>query len=139
MPLPLRYEDVKLPNNRSQALRRLSLLKASFKRVPSYHKDYTEFMEDVITHCAEKACPNDDKGTKIGSGRINYVPHHGVYHRAKPSRIRVVFDCSAVYEGTSLNKNLLQGLDLMNSLMGVLCRFRLETVALTCDAKRMFH
>ena len=75
----------------------------------------------------------------IGNRRINYVPHHGVYHPAKPSRIRVVFDCSAVYKGTSLNKNLLQGLDLMNSLMGVLCRFRLETVALTCDAKRMFH
>ena len=55
--------------------------------MPSYHKDYTEFMEDVITHCAEKARPNDDKGTKIGNGRINYVPHHGVYHLAKPSRV----------------------------------------------------
>ena len=96
-------------------------------------------MEDVITHCAEKARSNDDKGTKIGNGRINYVPHHGVYHPAKPSRIRVVFDCRAVYKGTSLNKNLLQGPDLTNSLMGVLCRFRQETVALTCDVKGMFH
>ena len=139
MPLPLRHEDVKLPNNRSQALRRLSLLKARFKRVPSYHKDYTKFMEDVITHCAEKARPNDDKGIKIGNGRINYVPHHGVYHPAKPSRIRVVFDCSAVYKGTSLNKNLLQGPDLTNSLMGVLCWFQQETVALTSDVKGTFH
>ncbi|XP_068669879.1 uncharacterized protein [Montipora foliosa] len=139
MPLPLRHEDVRLPNNRSQAPRRLSLLKSKFKRVPSYHKDYTEFMEDVITHCAEKARPNDDKGTKIGNGRINYVPHHGVYHPAKPSPIRVVFDCSAVYKEVSLNKNLLQGPDLTNSLMGVLCRFRQETVALTCDVKGMFH
>ena len=47
MPLPLRHEDVGLPNNRSQALRRLSLLKARFKRAPSYHKDYTEFREDI--------------------------------------------------------------------------------------------
>lgn len=31
MPLPLRHEEVELPNNRSQALRRLSLLKARFK------------------------------------------------------------------------------------------------------------
>ncbi|XP_068697544.1 uncharacterized protein [Montipora foliosa] len=120
MPLPLRHEDVQPPNNRSQALRRLSLLKARFKRVPSYHKDYTEFMEDVITHCAEKARPNDYKGTKIGNGRINYVPHHGVYNPAKPSRIRVVFDCSAVYKGTSLNKNLLQGPDLTNKYRDLL-------------------
>ena len=139
MPLPLRHEDVKLPNNRSQALRRLCLLKERFRRVPSYHKDYTEFMEDLIIHCAEKVRLDDDKGTKIGNGRINYVPHHGVYHPAKPTQIRVVFDCSAVYKGTSLNRNLLQGPDMTNSLMGVLCRFRQDYVALTCDVKGMFH
>ena len=38
-----------------------------------------------------------------------------------------------------MNKNLLQGPDLTNSLMGVLCRFRHETVALMCDVKGMFH
>ena len=139
MPLPLRSQDVMLPNNRSQALRRLSQLKARFRRDAKYYRDYVEFMEEMIKGCAEKAPPRGETGIKIGDGKINYVPHHGVYHPRKPGQIRVVFDCSAQYKGTSLNKNLLQGPDLTNNLMGVLCRFRQEAVALTCDVQGMFH
>ena len=139
MPLPLRSQDVMLPNNRSQALRRLSQLKTRFRRDAKYHKDYVEFMEEMIKGCAEKAPPQDETSIKIGDGKINYVPHHGVYHPRKPEQIRVVFDCSAPYKGTSLNKNLLQGPDLTNNLVGFLCRFRQEAVALTCDVQGMFH
>ena len=96
-------------------------------------------MEEIIKGCAEKAPPRDETGIKIGEARINYVPHHGVYHSRKPGQIRVVFDCSAQYKGTSLNKNLLQGPDLTNNLMGVLCRFCQEAVALTCYVQGMFH
>ena len=66
-------------------------------------------------------------------------PHHGVYHPKKPEKIRVVFDCSAEYQGHSLNRHLLQGLDLTNSLVGVLCRFRQDPVAFACDIEGMFH
>ena len=48
-------------------------------------------MEKVIEDCAEKC---DD--VAAGSiGKVNYVPHHGVYHPKKPDKIRVAFDCSA--------------------------------------------
>ena len=50
-----------------------------------------------------------------------------------------MFDCSAVYENESLNKHLLQGPDQLNSLTGVLTRFRKEEVAITCDIEQMFH
>ena len=69
---------------------------------------------------------------------MNYVPHTGVYHPRKPDQIRVVFDCSAKYQGVSLNDHLLQGPDLMNGLLGVLCRFRKEAVAFMADVKGMF-
>jgi hypothetical protein len=49
-----------------------------------------------------------------------------------------VFDCSAEFEGQSLNQHLLQGPDLTNTLIGVLCRFRQERVAFTCDIEAMF-
>ena len=62
-----------------------------------------------------------------------------MYHPKKPDQVRVVFDCSALYNSQSLNKNLLQGPDQLNSLIGVLTRFRKEDVALTCDMKQMFH
>ena len=51
----------------------------------------------------------------------------------KPGKIRVVFDCSAEYKGETLNKHLLQGPDLTNKLVGVLSRFRQETVAFMAD------
>lgn len=36
-----------------------------------------------------------------------YLPHFRVFHPRKPDQIRVVFDCSAVYENQSLNKHML--------------------------------
>ena len=46
---------------------------------------------------------------------------------------------SAKYRGSSLNDKLLQGPDLTNSLVGVLMRFRQESVALMADVEAMFH
>ena len=51
----------------------------------------------------------------------------------------MVFDCSAKFNGTSLNDHLLQGPDLTNSLVGVLTRFRQEPVAIMGDIESMFH
>ena len=67
-----------------------------------------------------------------------YIPHHGVYH-PKKNRIRVVFDCSARFKGTSLNDHLLSGPALNNNLTGVLCRFRRYPYAATWDLEKMFH
>ena len=53
--------------------------------------------------------------------------------------MRVVFDCSAKYRGESLNALLLQGPDLTNQLIGVLCRFRQNPTAFMCDVESMLH
>ena len=50
-----------------------------------------------------------------------------------------MFDCSAEFEVQSLNQQLLQGPDLTNSLLGVLCHFRQEPVAFACDIEWMCH
>ena len=68
-----------------------------------------------------------------------YLPHHAVFHPQKPGKIRVVFDCSANYRGTSLDDQLLQGPDLTNSLVGVITRFRQDPVAFMSDIEAMFH
>ncbi len=62
-----------------------------------------------------------------------------MYHPRKPEKIRVVFDCSAKFETTSLNNHLLTGPDLTNALTGVLCRFREHKIAIACDVEKMFH
>ena len=72
-------------------------------------------------------------------GRVWYLPHHGVYHARKPEKIRVVFDCAAVYRGISLNSVLLQGPDLTNNLLSILLKFREQPVALMADIEAMFY
>ena len=57
----------------------------------------------------------------------------------KPNKIRVVYNCSARYCGSSLNDILIQGLELTNSLVGVLTRFRQDDIALMADIEGMFH
>ena len=67
-----------------------------------------------------------------------FLPHHGVYHPRKPGKLRVVFDGNARYMSQSLNELLLQGPDFINSLCGVLCRFRKEPIAFVCDIEKIF-
>ena len=132
MPLPLRNRSSSLPDNRKQAESRLEQLRRRFERNPQYKEDYTTFMNDMLKNGYAETAPKESK-TRW------YLPHHGVYHPKKPGKIRVVFDCSAKYEDHSLNQHLLQGPDLTNSLIGVLCRFRQEPVAFACDIEGMFH
>lgn len=60
-----------------------------------------------------------------------------LYHPRK-GKIRVMFDCSAKYCGTSLNDHVLKGPDLNISLVGVLCHFQKHPVTFSCDPEKMF-
>lgn len=61
-----------------------------------------------------------------------------MYH-PKKKKIRVVFDCTATYQGASLNEQLFQGLDLTNYLTGVPLRFREHSVTVMADVESMFY
>ena len=71
-------------------------------------------------------------------GKIWYLPHHGVYHPAKPNKNRVVFDCSTGYAGTYINKELMASPDLTNQIFGTLVIFRHERIAFVADIEKMF-
>ena len=120
IPLPLKNPAVKLPNNKSQAMSRLSKLQARMKQDEKYKKDYVAFMEEIISKGYAEPVTEEDKHAH--DGQLWYLPHHGVYHPQKPGKIRVVFDCSANYHGESQNRHLLSGPNLTNNLLGVLCR-----------------
>lgn len=132
VPLPLRDENVRLPCNRKLAEVRLKQLKRRLEIDRKYKEDYVTFMEKMLKNGQAEKAPKQYE-------RAWYIPHHGVYHPKKPEKLRVVFDCSAEFQGHSLNRHLLQGPDLTNSLIGVLCRFRQEPVAFACDIEGMFH
>lgn len=139
LPLPLKNRRINLPNNKNAALHRLTQLKRRFQSTngQKYYTDNVEFMNklvkngyaEMVQKMSEFKCTIDDQtGTKRN---VWYIPHHP----EKPHKIRVVFYCAAECEGESLNKHLLQGPDLTNSLTGMLCRFRQEPIAFICQLR----
>ena len=131
-----RNKDPVLPNNRTQAEKRLQQLKKWFQRDPAFAEQYKEVMNDYIDKgYAVKLSEEEAART---SNRTWYLPHHGVVNPNK-SNVRVVYDAAAEYGGTSLNKELLQGLQLNDSLVGVLFWFRKDEVAVASDIESMFH
>ncbi|XP_060575097.1 uncharacterized protein LOC132732639 [Ruditapes philippinarum] len=135
MGLPWRQDDTKLPNNLALAHARLTYLKRILSRDNVLHEMYTKTMTDYINKGFAKEVTNKD----MNSEQIWYLPNHPVANVNKPGKVRVVFDCAAKYKSISLNSQLLQGPDMMNSLVGVLTRFRPEKVALSADIEAMFH
>ena len=68
---------------------------------------------------------------------INYIPHQGVMNIHKPGRVRVVFDASAKYQGTSLNENLLPGIDFLNNLVNVITKLLTNKYAIIGDVDKI--
>ena len=133
--LPWKNNPPPLESNKVQAESRLQPLKRRLQKDPSLHTKYKDFMDDLLRkNYAEKVNSSD-----LALKDTWYLPHHPVFHPQKPEKVRVVFDCSAKYRGTSLNDQLLQGPDLTNTLVGVLTRFREEPVAFMSDIEAMFY
>ena len=68
-----------------------------------------------------------------------YVPHHHVFNKNKPEIFQMVFDTAAEYNGSSLNKALQTGTDLLNSLAVVMLPFCNYRVAFSADIEAMYH
>ena len=136
LPLPLRNPDAVFPNNRRMAELRLKNLKKSFIKDKQYHKDCTSFMEDMIRKrgYAERSDPKANQQDKTW-----FISHHGLYHPSKPGKIRIVFDCSAEYDGFSVNKILLSGPDPTNQIVGILVKFREDYVVIMADIEAIFY
>ena len=135
LPLLWKQEGLRLPKNRQMVENRLASLGKRLSRDTELHSKYTEVMESYLQKgYAEKVETNSDS-----AGSEWYLPHFPVFNPHKPEKLRIVFDCAAKSMGVSLNDALSQGPDLMNSLVGVLTRFRKESIALVADIQEMFH
>ena len=138
--IALPFKDVQrpVPNNRVQAEQHVISLKKRLEKNPELLNDYKGFVQDIGTKGYAQKVPEHSKESDC-EGNTWFIPHHGIYHPHKPGKIRVVFDCSARFKGTSLNDLLMKGPDLTNSLQGVLKRFRQDHVAVMADIQEMFY
>lgn len=96
-------------------------------------EQFVTFMRKVLDSGAAEVAPSSSNAV------CWYLPLFGVRHPRKPEQIRGVFDSSAVHEGISLNSLLMSGPDMVNSLLGILLRFRKDEVAITADIEQMFY
>ena len=139
--LPWRVGSPNFPNNRKMAEKRLISLQRRLMKDPVLKEKYQNVIQGYVEKGHAAKFPEERKNCERENttSRVWYLPHHPVLNVHKPDKVRVVFDCAARFEDTSLNDQLLHGPDLTNTLIGVLIRFRQEPVALTSDIESMFH
>ena len=119
------------------AERRLEYLRRRLTKKKNLHSNYAAFIDDLQTKGYSRTVPKEL--LHQNKGKVWYLPHHNIVNPRKPEKTRVVFDCAAKFQGKSLNEHVLQGLDLTNSIVGVLSRFRQDIVAITADIEAMFY
>ena len=135
--LPWRTNPPYLPNNRLMVERRAALLKKRLLRNEDLFSKYNATMNEYIEEGHAERVPTDE--LQPGDWPVWYLPHHPLTHPLKPEKVLVVFYCAAQFTQTSLNRQLLQGPDLTNNIVGVLTRFHQEFVGLVADIQSMFH
>ena len=126
--------DVSLPNNYSVALRRLLSVECKFRKDPKFASSYSKVIQDYEDNGFFRAVSPSEPASP---GKIWYLPHHGITNPMKPGTVRVVFDASAEYRGSSLNNSLLSGPNLESAQ--ILTAFRLSTVGISIDIQTFFH
>ena len=125
-----------MPNNYCQIYSRLMAVSSKLRNDSTLMSEYCNFMKMMRDREFVERVPTDEIST--ANGQTWFLAHHGVRHKKK-GKLRIVFDCSLKFNGTSLNEVLWSGPDLANPLVGVLLKFRLERFAITADIEKMYH
>ena len=127
-------ENAKSPNNRWLAEKQFKQLKAKLSTKPVLREKYEETLQkDLQNGYVVKIDPRTDN-TKS----VFYLPHNPVSNENKPGKIRRVTNASSIFQGQSLNSNLLKGPDLLSNLVGIILRFRESHIAISADIEQMF-
>ena len=86
----------------------------------------------------ERLCQKNNHIKEQPDEKNSFLPNHPVTNENKPGKVRPVANASSVFQGQSLNSNLLKGPDLLSNLTGVILRFRENKIALSADIKQTF-
>ena len=126
-----------LPNNYSSAVSQLKSLERRLEKDENLKQRYKETIDvDVQKGFVRVLDEAELENTK--SDLQWYVPHLHVLNPNKPDKVRRVCNAASKFGGVSLNDNLMAGPDLLQSLIGIIFRFREKEIALTADVEAMF-
>ena len=128
-----------LPDNYQATLATLERTERRLTKDLKWAQTYQSQMSDMVERqVARKLSTQEIKDWK---GPVYYISHLAVVNpRSQSTPVRIVFTCSQMYKGMSLNACLAKGPDnYLNNLVGILLRWREERVALIEDIKKMFN
>ncbi|XP_022783263.1 uncharacterized protein LOC111324045 [Stylophora pistillata] len=126
-----------LPTNYAMAVSRLHSTEKKLKKNPDLAEKSQNVTNDYVTKGHAQRMTKEE--AKVITPKTWYLPHHAVVNPNKPGKVRVVFDAASKFDGVSLNNKLQTGPDLLNSLVGVLMRFRTGRIGVMADIEQMFH
>ena len=127
-------DDLELPNNYYSALAQPESLEKSLSKDDELRSKYSKNISDDVEKGYVFRIENP-KDLSQRSKREWYLPHHPVI---TPGKIRRVLNGAAKFHGTSLNKSLLTGPDLLQRLIHTLIRFGQHKYAVAADIEGMF-
>ncbi|XP_041463438.1 uncharacterized protein LOC121414350 [Lytechinus variegatus] len=135
---PWKKDPNLLPDNRSQAEKILVTTEKRLARNEVYAAAYNEQMNEMENLGFSRKLADSEIDSY--QGPVHYISHHAVLRPEKKSTpVRIVFNSSASFQGHTLNEYWMKGPDLLNSLLGVLLRFRERKVAVCGDISKMYH
>jgi hypothetical protein len=129
--------DVKLPDNKNVAFRRLLCFESKLRKDPVLEKTVIQKFRELL----DKGYLQEATAEEIDNfqGRKWYLPVFSVQNINKPGKVRLVYDAAAKCDGIALNDMLMKGPDNLTSLLGVLLRFRGGKIAICGDIADMYH
>ena len=123
-----------LPNNRWLALKQLDQLYQKLSKNPILKEKYQATLDADL----EKGYVVKVHDSESLTDNVSFLPHHPVTNEKKLGKVRRVANASSIFQGQSLNSNLLKGPDLLSNLTGVIMRFRENRIPLCADIEQMF-
>lgn len=131
--LPWKEDYLPLNDNEDAAKRRLDSVTRKL-RTQHLYENYQKVFDQWLSESVIEKVPDEEK-MKGGY----YLPHRHVVKENSTTRIRPVFDASAVGKnGSSLNHCLETGPNLIEQIPNILLRFRQHKIGLVSDIRRAF-
>lgn len=128
-----------LPNNYSNVLACLKSTERTLFKDPTWGTVYNQQMDDMLERGVSRKLTAEE--ITNWKGPTFYIAHIAVRNpKSTSTPVRIVFNSSQICNGESLNGALCKGPDAyLNSLLGILLRWREKPIAIVGDIKKMFN
>ncbi|KAK4315789.1 hypothetical protein Pmani_012997 [Petrolisthes manimaculis] len=128
-----------LPNNFGVAMMKLKGTEKRLRKLGGIRSaEYSEQMINMQERGVVRKLAREE--VTHYKGPVHYLSHHEILKsQSTTTPTRIVFNASASYNGHILNEYWAKGPNVLNSLFGLLLRFRENPVAIIGDISKMFN